>query len=305
MPSIYYVPDRVEIEARADESILDAALRAGIPHTHVCGGKGRCSTCRVLIFEGLESCSPRSELEHPVAEALCFAPEIRLACQTMAARDVKLRRMVLDADDVMLADQEDITPGPIGEEKQVGILFADIRGFTGFAEALPPYDVVHALNRYFNQMGTVISRHGGRIDNYMGDGLLALFGVRDPNLAALRAVRAGLDMLDAVEAMRPYMQAVYDNCFQIGIGVHYGQVVIGKLGAAGSQRVTAIGDAVNLAARIEAVTKGAGTNFLISEDTYQQVKDHVQVGQSVFVSLPGRSGEYALYEVAGLRGMDG
>jgi adenylate cyclase len=302
MPRIYYQPDEREVETEAQETILDTSLRTGVPHTHVCGGKGRCSTCRVKVEVGQEHLSPRNELEHPLAELLCFALEVRLACQTTISGDVRLRRLVLDEEDVVLTDQEreGVTPGSIGEERQVAILIADIREFTSFAEALPAYDVVHALNRYFQAMGKVIVQHGGRIDNYMGDGLLALFGVLDPVGGPLQAVRAGLGMLEAVEALRPYMQAIYERDFRIGLGVHYGQVVIGKLGAPDSQRVTAIGDAVNFASRIEAANKNAGTQFLISEDTYSEVREHVRVGESFPVTLPGKSGEYTLYEVVGL-----
>ena len=156
------------------------------------------------------------------------------------------------------------------------------------------------LNRYFHQVGQAISRHGGCIDNYMGDGLLALFGMEDPHGAALQAVRAGLAMLEAVEGLRPYLEATYTRSFEIGIGVHYGEAVVGAIGAADRKRMTVIGDAVNLASRIEAANKQTGTRLLISEDTYNEVREEVRVGQSIRVMLPGKSGEYTLYEVIGL-----
>src|SRR6185295_11780363 len=190
----------------------------------------------------------------------------------------------------------------IGEEKQLAVLFADIRGFTPFAEALPPYDVVYALNRYFHEMGQVINRNGGHIDNYMGDGLMALFGMEDSTAAALQAVKAGLEMHAAMESLRPYLQTIYSNSFQIGVGIHYGDVVVGAIGAQSLKRVTAIGDAVNLASRIEAANKKAGTRLLVSNETYEEVKDHVRVGNTVCVSLPGKTGEYSLREIVGLHG---
>jgi adenylate cyclase len=117
----------------------------------------------------------------------------------------------------------------------------------------------------------------------------------------LRAVKAGLGMLEAVEHLKPYMEAIYGRSFQIGIGVHYGGVVVGAIGAANMKRVTAIGDAVNFASRIESATKRAGAHFLISEDAYGEVKDEVRAGNTVRVTLPGKSGEYLLYEVTGLK----
>jgi hypothetical protein len=99
---------------------------------------------------------------------------------------------------------------------------------------------------YFRRVGQAIRRHGGYIDTYMGDGLMALFGIQDPDNVALRAVWAGLDMLAAVEQLNPYLTALYQRELRIGIGVHVGDVVVGAVGAGDNRKVTAIGDAVNL-----------------------------------------------------------
>lgn len=302
MRSAFYLPDNRLVEVNRAETILHASLRSGIPHTHVCGGNARCSTCRVSIVEGLKHCSPRNSKEKRIADRLHFADDVRLACQTTINGRVKLRRLVLDADDVEVTDQraKGASPSLAGEEKQLAILFADIRGFTRLAENLPPYDVVHLLNRYFNQMGSIIARHGGQIDNYMGDGLMALFGLTGERGAALSAVEAALDMLNAVDKLRVYFETNYAKNFQIGIGVHYGEVVVGTVGALGSRKVTAIGDAVNFASRIEAANKATGTRLLISEPTYHLVKRRVCVKRHLAVVLPGKTGKCNLYEVSGL-----
>jgi adenylate cyclase len=299
MPYLHVLPDDKQIEAAAAETILHASLRAGVPHTHVCRGHARCSTCRVSIVEGVEHCAPRNPAEQAMAERLGFSPELRLACQTTLTGDVQLRRLVLDEEDAALVNQlqPGADAGSVGEERRVAILFADIRGFTPFAEALPAYDVVHALNRYFHRVGDVIHRWGGCIDNYVGDGLMALFGAEEADDAAWRAVRAGLGMLDAVEQLQPYLRAAYGRGFDIGVGIHCGEAVVGAVGAPGGRRRTAIGDAVNFASRVEAANKGAGTRLLISEETYRQVEGRVRVGRPVRVSLPGKSGQYTLYEV--------
>ena len=255
-----------------------------------------------MIVEGLEYCVARNDLEQKLADRLHFRPDIRLACQTTISKDVKLRRLVLDDEDIQLTDQQSVGAAPtsVGEEKRLAVLFSDIRGFTPFAEALPPYDVVHVLNRYFNDMGLVINRNGGQIDNYMGDGLMALFGMENESGAALQAVKAGVEMLAATEHLKPYLEAIYSRSFQIGVGIHYGEVVVGAIGAQSLRRVTAIGDAVNLASRIEAANKQAGTRLLISQETYNEVKDQVHLGKTIRATLPGKKGEYALYEVIGL-----
>jgi adenylate cyclase len=153
-------------------------------------------------------------------------------------------------------------------------------------------------------IGQAIRRHGGSIDTYLGDGLMALFGVQHPDSAALCAIRAGLDMLTAVEQLNPYLTALYRRDVRIGIGVHVGDVVVGAVGDGDGRKVTAIGDAVNVASRIEAANKAAGTSFLISEATYVQVQAQVHVNRSIRTTLAGKRGVYTLYEVIGVREPD-
>jgi len=303
MPLIHYLPDDKEIEVNEGETILLASLRAGIMHAHLCGGSARCSTCRVIILDGLENCAPRNPQEQAIADMLRFDPKVRLACQTVVTGNVKLRRLVTDIlEDVELTSLyiAGVEPCSIGVEKYILILFSDIKGFTPFAENLLPYDVIHTLNLYFQKVGEVIGRHGGVINNYMGDGFMALFETDDPVEGALRAVRAGLDLIDAVQELKPYLEELYNKSFQIRVGLHFGQVVAGKLGSPGNKKMTVIGDTVNFASRIEAANKQAGTQFLISADTYALVKEQVRVGRCVRLSLPGKSGEYDLYEVVRL-----
>jgi adenylate cyclase len=303
MALIHFLPDDQKIEVYAGETILLAALRAGIVHAHLCGGSARCSTCRVIILEGLENCAPRNAEERAIAEMLHFDPRVRLACQTVVTGDVKLRRLVTDIlEDVELTSLyvEGVEPCSIGVEKYIVILFSDIKGFTPFAEKLLPYDVIHTLNVYFQKVGKVIGRHGGVINNYMGDGFMALFEASDPVEGALRGVSAGLELIEAVQELKPYLEELYHKSFQTRVGLHYGQVVAGKLGSPGNKKMTVIGDTVNLASRIEAANKQAGTQFLVSADMYALVKDRVRVGRRVRLALPGKSGEYDLYEVVGL-----
>lgn len=303
MPRVHYLPDNKTVVTDLTESILQASLRSGIPHTHVCGGHARCSTCRVLIVAGIEHCAPRNAQEQQMADQLHFSPDIRLACQTLVTGDVKLRRLILDASDVALTDQLRFqeTRRLIGEERHVAILFADIRSFTAFAEKLPPYDVIHALNRYFYRMEEIIRNHHGYVDNYMGDGFMAIFGATDRKAAPLDAVLAGIEMLDAVKKLAPYYANIYGQGFRIGIGVHYGNVVLGSIGPPDRNRVTAIGDAVNFASRIEAANKVTGTSFLISDDTYNCVREHVEVNRFENIALPGRMHHCTLYEVIGIK----
>ena len=301
MPYVYFLPDEREVETDITTTILDASLNTGIPHTHVCGGNARCSTCRIVILDGLEFCTPRNAKEQALANRLHFDPSIRLACQTTITGRVKLRRLVLDDQDTELANQlAESSSDSVGEEKKVILLFADIREFTSFAEALLPYDVIHILNRYFHQMNQVINSKGGVVENLMGDGLFAIFEATHAGEAALRAVDAGLGMLEAMTMhINPYLESLHMRSLDIGIGIHVGEVVMGSIGASSSQRRMVIGDAVNFASRIEEANKQTGTRLLISEDIYELVREHIIVGQRPRIEIRGKSGEHTLYEVTG------
>ncbi|MGB7271766.1 MAG: adenylate/guanylate cyclase domain-containing protein, partial [Geitlerinemataceae cyanobacterium] len=303
MPRIFYLPDDKSVEVEEGDFILDSSTQARIPHTHVCGGAARCSTCRVLVVEGLANCGERNAAERAISEKLGFEPSVRLACQTQVLGDITVRRLAIDSEDLEFIQNQirgKISPNSIGQEKKVAILFADLRGFTTLSEKLLPYDVIYLLNRYFQHMGEVIDRHGGIINNYMGDGLMALFGLEDPENATECAVNAGIDMMAAIDKINPHFEMLYHQKLKIGIGIHYGGVVIGEVGAIDNRRLTAIGDAVNLASRIESANKEVGTTLLISEAAYQEIADRVQVKRCMKVKLKGKSGEYPLYEVSGI-----
>jgi adenylate cyclase len=261
--SIISFQNEKSVEIDAETSILQSALRNGIPLIHACGGNARCSTCRVLVLQGLENLCPRNQQEQNLSEQRNFNARVRLACQATVKGDVTVRRLVLDEEDkqLVMAEMSSDSPRNVGEEQHLAVLFCDIRNFTTFSESALPYDVVHILNRYFYKVGQVIERHNGKIDNFMGDGMMALFGGKNAENAVLDGIRAGLGMLAAVADMRTYMASQFRLDLQIGIGLHYGQVVFGSVGTGERRRLTAVGDAVNFASRIEEANRVAGTDF--------------------------------------------
>jgi adenylate cyclase len=299
MAVIRFLPDDVEVDAKPGRSLLDVALKAGIPHTHACGGNARCTTCRVLVVDGDAGLAEPTWKETRVAKKLGLGARYRLACQTKIAGDAVVRRLVIDPADVALTDLRD-RAAPVGVEREVAVLFSDIRSFTPLAESLLPYDVIHLLNRHYYEMGSVIGSRGGHITAYMGDGLMALFGLDESRRddAPHQAVLAGLEMLERQDARKPDLEQVYGQSYEIGIGVHTGQAVVGMLGGEVSV-MTAIGDVVNMASRIEGATKQVGARMLISDATYQRAADAVQVGRKVALQLKGKTGEHILYEALG------
>jgi adenylate cyclase len=160
----------------------------------------------------------------------------------------------------------------------------------------------HVLRRFYHPIETAVIDNGGHVACYTGDGLMALFGVKPSECAPLDAIRAGLDMLRCVkEDLRPYVKKLFKRSFRIGVGVHFGEAIVGTVGGDLQERVTAIGDAVNIASRVERANKKARTEFLVSEAVLRELQDKVRVGKSIYVRLPGKTGKYALHEVLGLR----
>jgi len=299
-------PDEQIFKISKDETILHALLYAGIPHIHACGGRARCSTCRILIIDGIENFCPRSMLEEALAQKLGFPLNIRLACQTKVTDrlrntgEIAIRRLVLDTEDEIIASDQ-VKFGRIGEEKPLAIIFCDIRGFTKLSEAMLPYDVIYILNRYFQAMGEVIYEYNGIINNYMGDGFMALFGMNHPEQAAENAVRASLKMIAVLEKLNNSIDLLSSRPLKVGIGIHYGTVVLGAVGMRNQKNMTAIGDAVNFASRIESANKKFGTTLLVSADVYALVQDQVTISASpTSVEIRGKTGAYSLYEVVGI-----
>lgn len=294
---IEYLNEKTVELTGAGQTILDVSLANGIQHTHVCGGNARCSTCRVVVLNGNENLSPRGEEENTIALRKSFAPDIRLACRARVNGDVSVRRLVIDQEDIQEIIASSIKA--TGREIEAAVLFSDIRGFTTFSERHLPYDVVHILNRYFREMGDCIVRHGGLIDKYMGDGLMALFGVNggDARTHCLAAVRAGKAMLSALENVNAYMRRTFGEEFRIGVGIHFGEVIAGDMGHPRKVQFTALGDTVNTASRIESATKKAGASLLISETVYQQVRADIKRGRVFSAPLKGKTGRFKLYEV--------
>src|SRR5262249_5691049 len=152
-----------------------------------------------------------------------------------------------------------------GETREVTILFADLRDFTSLSERLTGTQVVAMVNEFHGRMVSALFSHGGTLDKYLGDGLMAYFGA--PVASADRAVRCALAMQRALDALNVERTARGESALHMGIGIHTGTVVLGDIGAPQRREYTAIGDAVNVASRIQGLTKMHGVPILLSEET--------------------------------------
>jgi len=267
-----------------------------------CGGVGKCSTCRINVISGIENCSVRTEDEIKIAERLNLPETVRLACQTKVCGKVKYRRLLLDKRDLTLNNQLSSTKSSsVGTVRNLTIMFCDIKGFTPFSESLSAYDVIFILNRYFSIMREIIIKNGGEVNNYIGDAVMAIFGLKESRQQILRSVNTGIQMLEAMDDFKIYLNEAYDRIFDIRIGIHNGEVIVGSIGSGDDKKLTVIGDVVNIASRIESTNKDAGTRLLISENAFNQVKDYLEIDNHLRLKLRGTSNLITLYEVSNIK----
>ena len=190
-----------------------------------------------------------------------------------------------------------------GESLKVTILFTDIRSFTTLSENMEAHALVALLNEYFTDMVTVIIKEDGVVDKYIGDAIMAVFGAPvqrkdDP----LRAVRAAVHMRMGLKRLNERLAKRGIAPIRTGIGIHTGDVVAGNIGSEQRMEYTVIGDAVNLASRLESNTKEVGADILISDETYEVVKDHVEARAVRELHVKGRAKPVMTYEILGMKG---
>jgi adenylate cyclase len=239
-----------QINAPRGLTLLEMSRLRGIPHASLCGGRGRCTTCRVVIEEGLELLHPPSDSEARSLAAVGAEANTRLACQIKPMNPMTVVR-------VFQPDGRSKHRGHAsqGEEKELALLFLDMRGFTARTTGQLPYDVVFLLNRFFDAIVPSINAQGGTVDKYLGDGFLAVFEMPDSTSSAHAALRAIEGIAQALATFNETLASEGQSPVAIGIGAHLGDVVLGEIGAAGQAPRTLIGDTVNTASRIEGVTK--------------------------------------------------
>jgi adenylate cyclase len=246
-------------------SVLEASRMAGIPHASVCGGRGRCSTCRIKVEGARDAVPPPSAEETKVLHRVGAGPDVRLACQLRPLGDLRVTPLLPAT---AQAPDGFRRPGYLhGAEREIAILFGDIRAFTQLSEHKLPYDLVFLLNRYFAEMGHAVEAAGGHIDKFIGDGVMALFGLDSGVEAGCReALAAAKGMSERMEALNHALAHDIPEPLRIGIGIHTGPAIVGEMGYGSAVSVTAVGDCVNTASRMEALSKTYGCELVISED---------------------------------------
>ena len=291
-------PDR-EVRVPKGLSVLEASLRYHIPHASVCGGRARCSTCRVRVVGGREVLPAPSPREAFVLQRIGVAanPSIRLACQLRPQDDVDVIPLLpptMNAD--LLRKGRNMN---IGKEHYVVSMFVDMRGSTKLAEARLPFDVVFLINRFLGAVSQAALDAGGLPNQFVGDGLLALFGTdSDARTACRQALRAAARVVDNVAHMNRQFAADLPEPIQFGIGIHGGEVIIGDIGFREHTVFTALGDPVNVAARLQDMTKALGCRLVVSDAVCAMAGISADAFPRSEVTIRGRDEAMAVRAVA-------
>ncbi len=248
-------------------SVLEASLRNNVPHASVCGGRARCSTCRIRIIGDCTSLPKPSKREAFVLDRVGAGsdPAIRLACQLRPEADLSFFQIFLPQ--ITAASLRTSRPSHIGEERYLVSMFVDMRGSTKLAEKRLPFDTVFIVNRFLGAVSQAVIECGGQPNQFVGDGQLALFGLSTgPQTACRQALKAAAMIAANVDELNLFLKHDLREPVQFGIGIHAGEVIIGDIGYRDHMVFTALGDAVNVAARLQDMTKSLACEAVISDE---------------------------------------
>jgi adenylate cyclase len=249
-------------------SVLEASLRHNLPHASVCGGRARCSTCRIRVISDYDALPAPSKREAFVLGRIGTKdPSIRLACQLRPTEDLAFFQLFLPQ--MMSANAHASHPQRIGQERYLVSMFVDMRGSTRLAEHRLPFDTVFILNRFLNAVSQAIVACGGQPNQFAGDGELALFGLHTDRQTACRQALKAAAMIGAnIDELNRFFGDDLREPIGFGIGIHAGEVIVGDIGYRDHMVFTALGDAVNVAARLQDMTKTLACEVILSEEVH-------------------------------------
>ncbi|MBR0969757.1 adenylate/guanylate cyclase domain-containing protein [Bradyrhizobium japonicum] len=284
-------------------SVLEASLRHNVPHASVCGGRARCSTCRIRVIGDHGVLPEPSQREAFVLTRVGTTdPSIRLACQLRPTSDLSFFQLFTAH--TLSANAQASTPARIGQERYLVSLFVDMRGSTQLAEKRLPFDTVFIVNRFLGAVSQAVIENGGQPNQFVGDGMLALFGLStDPQTACRQALKAAAGIAAHVDELNELLSHDLRQPIRFGIGIHGGEVIIGDIGYRDHIVFTALGDAVNVAARLQDMTKTLACEAVVSEEVRRTagVADDSLPQQEV--AIRGRDEPMAVRVVADVRGL--
>ena len=279
-------------------SVLEASLRYHVPHSSVCGGRARCSTCRIRVIGDCSLLPVPSQREAFVLNRVGAAdPSIRLACQLRPETDLSFFQLFMPQ--TMPANAPASQPHRIGQERYLVSMFVDMRGSTRLAENQLPFDTVFIVNRFLGAVSQAVIACGGQPNQFVGDGQLALFGLSSsPQTACRQALKAAAMISANVDELNEFLKHDLREPIRFGIGIHGGEVIIGDIGYREHMVFTALGDAVNVAARLQDMTKSFGCEAIVSEEVRVTAGLSADALPQQEVEIRGRTGPMIVRSVA-------
>tara|TARA_B100000676_G_scaffold308549_1_gene369644 strand:+ start:546 stop:2249 length:1704 start_codon:yes stop_codon:yes gene_type:complete len=278
-------------------SILEASRVAGVPHASVCGGRGRCSTCRINVDFCNGELPAANEDELRVLHRVGAPEGVRLACQLRPQADLQVTPLLPAT--ATVRDAQSRATYLAGDEREIAVLFADLRAFTKVSEGRLPYDVVFILNQYFHLMGKAIEDAGGRIDKYIGDGIMALFGIESgPEQGCREALAAAEAMGHALETLNELLGHQISEPLRMGMGIHSGMAIVGEMGYGEIMSLTAMGDTVNTAAKLETATKEFHCKLVLSHNVSERAGVDLSRFPSQEIEVRGRTETVPVYLIS-------
>jgi adenylate cyclase len=247
-------------------SVLEASLRNNVPHASMCGGRARCSTCRIRVIGDCGTLPQPSQREAFVLNRVgATDPSIRLACQLCPTEDLSFFQLFIPQ--AISANANAAEPQRIGQERYLVSMFVDMRGSTQLAEQRLPFDTVFIVNRFLAAVSQAVIECGGQPNQFVGDGELALFGLDvSPQTACRQALKAAAMIAANIAELNQFLSHDLREPIRFGLGIHGGEVIIGDIGYRDHMVFTALGDAVNVAARLQDMTKTLTCEAIISEE---------------------------------------
>ena len=270
-------------------SVLEASTRFDIPHSSVCGGRARCSTCRIRVIGDCAALPQPSSREAFVLNRVgCGSdPSIRLACQLRPKSDVAFFQIFPARVGTSALSQAIQTHA--GKERYLVSMFVDLRGSTKLAEKLLPFDTVFIINRFLTAVSQAVVECGGRPNQFVGDGQLALFGLQtDPKTACRQAIMAAGRIAFHVDELNKFLGKDIPEPLRFGVGLHGGEVIIGDIGSHDHTVFTALGDAVNVTARLQDMTKNLACEVVLSDEVRKTAGLPEETWPPVEVAIRGR-----------------
>jgi adenylate cyclase len=279
-------------------SVLEASRWARIPHASVCGGRGRCSTCRVRVAAGGELLGPPAAMERQTLVRISAPPDVRLACQLRPTADLGVDLLVRPSQEPQAGAARFDAAIEGGKELEIAALFVDLRESTRLATDRLPYDALFLFDRYIQAVTAAVRQNGGHVTSIAGDGVMSVFGAQgNVTNTARDASQAALQIWNALDSLNQELAGELGAPLRVGMGLHLGVAVVGMIGSAEHRSLQFLGDTGNVAAKLEEQTKALDCTLVASAAAVARIA--LASAETTVVSIAGREIEVAVFRQRG------